>query len=158
MKPRSLLIAILAALLLLAEAARAQEVSPTDVAGRWMTHTGGISEFSRCGQSVCGTLEWEPSWEQTGIIPRDEKNPDENLRNRSFKGLTILYDFRETRRGWQRGTFYDPWFGKLYPANVRRLDENTLRLQGCVARIFCRSFDWTKLDPAETDAPASLTE
>lgn len=148
MKVLFALIPLLAASLLIFPAtAAADELSATDVNGLWNSHTGGLVEFKSCGDTVCGTLEWEPQWGDTGVVPLDDKNPDEALRTRPIQGITILSGFRATNKGWRKGTFYSPWEGKSYPANVRRLDENTLRLQGCVARIFCRTFDWTRADP-----------
>ncbi|MEM7663745.1 MAG: DUF2147 domain-containing protein [Pseudomonadota bacterium] len=137
------------------QSASADDVVATDVTGYWTSHTGGLVEFKPCDGAVCGVLKWEPQWDETGTIPLDDKNPDETLRDRPIKGVTILYGFKETRRGWRRGTFYSPWEGKFYPANVRRLDEETLRLQGCIARILCQSFEWTR---AERPLAAPTTE
>lgn len=110
-----------------------------------------------CGESICGTLEREPSWDETGLVPRDEKNPDERLQSRSLQALTILYGFRHTQRGWRNGKFYDPWSGKTYPARVRRIDERRLHLRGCIAPLICRSFEWTKVgvQRSETDKSAA---
>jgi len=153
---RTILFAILSSTINLT--AHADETSPTDVIGHWVTHTGDRAAFHTCGDSICGTLEWEYRWEETNSIPNDEKNPDENLRDRPLKGLTILYGFRETKRGWRKGKFYSPWNGKTFNANVRRIDEDTLRLSGCVAPFICQSYKWTRSEIQEPPVDVSAIQ
>ncbi|MEL7129815.1 MAG: DUF2147 domain-containing protein [Pseudomonadota bacterium] len=152
----SLLCAAIAMIVFLKPTAVADDLDATNVNGLWMSHTGGLVAFGPCGETVCGVLEWDPVWDETGSIPLDDKNPEAALRARSIKGIPILFGFRETRRGWRSGTFYSPWEGKSYPANVRRVDDETLRVQGCIARILCRSFDWKRADAAVLETSRTL--
>lgn len=127
-------------------AAGAQEIPKTDVFGSWQTHSEGIVEFKPCGTSVCGYLEWATEFATSDTPLLDEKNPDETLRSRELRGLKMFFDFEETKAGWRKGTFYDPWAGKSYPAKLTRVSSDELKVSGCVARILCRSFTWSKVD------------
>lgn len=124
------------------------DILATDVLGAWITQDGeSLVQIARCAESVCGTLEWFPELETATSPVLDRNNPDDALKTRELKGIKIIYDFKETSKGWRKGRIYDPETGKTYKSKLTRIDSQSLRVEGCVGPI-CKKFIWAK---AETD-------
>ncbi len=132
-------------------AAQAQEsatrnsttVSASDVTGLWYLDDNSQVNISLCGDSVCGILEWFPELETVGGPILDTNNPDEMLQARELKGLQLIFDFKRTKKGWRKGKIYDPESGKTYKSKLTRIDEDHLKVEGCVGP-FCQKFLWTR--------------
>ncbi|WP_423129596.1 DUF2147 domain-containing protein [Gaoshiqia sp. Z1-71] len=90
-----------------------------------------------------------PEKYENGQAPKDDKNPDVTLRNRSLIGMQILsgltYDAQ--KKEWQSGRIYDPKSGKTYDCYgwfTGQTDQ--LYLKGYVVGIkwLGRSTEWTR--------------
>jgi len=83
-----------------------------------------------------------------GAPPKDDKNPDPKLRNRSVIGLQILegFEYDAKKEEWKEGTIYDPDSGKTYDCYAWLENNSTLNLKGFVAGIrwMGRSTIWYK--------------
>ena len=105
------------------------------VAGRWLTEDGkGVIDIARCGESICGKIDWYKR--PIGDNPRevDFRNPDPGRRDRHLCGLQILYGFRAMPggRGWEEGHIYSPEEGDTYHANIVVVDATHIRLRGYI--------------------------
>ncbi|WP_306251672.1 DUF2147 domain-containing protein [Parvularcula sp. IMCC14364] len=132
----------LAALALTTTPVLAEEL---DVAGLWLTQSGGGKvNISDCGDGTpCGTLTWvDPAEAGPGI---DGNNPDPELQGRPLVGIQLVWGFERNGESWRRGNIYDPETGKTYRSTLRLNDDGTLRVQGCVGPI-CQSQIWTALE------------
>ncbi len=66
----------------------------------------------RQGAAYFGRITWG-----IGSSPKDEKNPDPDLRSRNVVGLVILQNFSYNGDGtWKEGTIYDPLTAKRMTA------------------------------------------
>ncbi|MEO1569186.1 MAG: DUF2147 domain-containing protein [Pseudomonadota bacterium] len=128
--------------------AGAANADPKDVYGTWLTQAGSAKvDITDCGDGTpCGTIAWmDPASMREGLTPAtavDENNPDPARRNDPVLGLTILSDFDEKRSDWRGGRIYDPEEGKSYGSRLKRLDNGTLQVKGCIGPI-CQTQVWT---------------
>ncbi|MBW3095722.1 DUF2147 domain-containing protein [Pseudohoeflea coraliihabitans] len=89
------------------------------IEGKWRTKSGETAAISKCGGAYCVTLT-------TG----------------AHKGKQIG---RVSGSGGKyKGTITDPKKDKTYAGNAT-LNGNSLKMQGCVAKILCRSENWKRL-------------
>ncbi len=73
------------------------------------------------------------SVDANGRPPRDEKNPDAQLRSRPILGLPMLTGMKATAANtWDGGEIYDARSGKTYRASMRLTHPDTLRVRGYV--------------------------
>ena len=91
-----------------------------------------------CGEAICGTIGWV---DKPGV---DKNNPDPAKRDQSMVGVQILRGMKPAGANRWEGEIYNPQDGKLYSGNISLTDENALKIQGCVARIFCGGQTWTR--------------
>lgn len=89
------------------------------IEGQWRTKSGETAQIAQCGDAFCVTLT-------TG----------------SHKGKQI--GRVSGSDGKYSGTITDPKNDKTYSGNAS-LNGDTLKMQGCVAKIFCRSENWSRL-------------
>ena len=121
-----------------------------DVGGVWLTPDGNSHvEIADCGDGTpCGKVIWiEPSVME---VTTDQQNPDETLRNRPLIGLQILEGFEWADERWKGGTIYDPEVGKTYGSRIRRNDDGSLEVKGCIGPI-CQTQIWTAVVEALTE-------
>lgn len=76
----------------------------------------------------------------------DSENPNEELRNRELRGLTILSGFHYEGEGrWAAGRVYDPNSGNTYRGTLTLIDKDTLTLRGFIGiSLFGRTETWTR--------------
>src|SRR5436853_639775 len=104
--------------------ALAADPAPT---GEWRTANGWANiRIVNCAGALWGVVAWESM--QGG---RDTKNPDPALRGRPMLRAPILIDMKPNRDRWE-GQVYNSENGNTYMANIRLLNPNTLRIEGCV--------------------------
>ncbi len=114
-----------------------------DVFGTFAT-VGASSHvtIADCGDgSPCGTVSWiDPATLEPGQTPEAvrTKTGDPVL------GLLMLEDFNKKKRDWRGGTIYDPEADKTYASRLKRLDNGTLQVKGCVGPI-CQTQIWTEV-------------
>nr|WP_047166639.1 DUF2147 domain-containing protein [Sphingomonas sp. Y57] len=125
--------------------AMAATASPDAVVGRWKTETrNGIVEITRCGTSLCGKILGSDGLTANPAL-KDVNNKDEKLRGRALKGLQILGGFSFKDGVWDKGTIYNAEDGKTYGARISSIDENRLKLRGCIFVPLCKNQTWTRV-------------
>ena len=89
------------------------------ITGNWRTQSGETARISACGGSFCIKLtSGTYSGKQIGKV--------------KLQGNKYV------------GTITDPADDKTYSGSAR-LTGSSMKMQGCVAKIFCRSQTWNKL-------------
>lgn len=85
-----------------------------------------------------GTIEWMEN-------PRnDTQNPNPDLRDRPLVGVQIFEDMTQVSSDKWEGSLYNPEDGNTYSGSLEVIDQDTLKLEGCVLIFFCRSDTWTR--------------
>ena len=141
------LFASAAILSLLAGTALAAEPSPI---GDWLVKEGYAHiRIDNCNGKLWGIVAWEKA---PGF---DNENPDPAKKGRPILGMPILLAMTPTEPNKWEGEIYNSNNGKTYSANVSLLNEDTLKLQGCVlGGIFCGGENWTRVKtPPVNPAP-----
>ena len=81
-----------------------------------------------------------------GQSPKDNKNPDEKLRERPLVGLQILsgLEYDAKKKEWKSGKIYDPQSGNTYDCFAWLEKSDLLKMKGFVAgiRLLGRSAEW----------------
>ena len=118
-----------------------------DVFGTFAT-AGATSHvtIADCGDgSPCGTVSWiDPTSMAPGMTPETAltKAGDPVL------GLLMMEDLDKKKKDWRGGTIYDPEADKVYASRLKRLDNGTLQVKGCVGPI-CKTEIWTEVSAAD---------
>ena len=113
--------------------------------GYWYTpDRDSLVRIADCGDGTpCGVVTWvDPV---RGEVTTDEHNKDEALRDRPIEGITLLRGFETGPNGWRGGAIYHPGNGHTYRAQLRRVDEETLEVKGCLGPI-CKGQMWPKAE------------
>lgn len=106
-----------------------------------------IIAVAKCGEMLCAELVQH---QYEGFADTDVNNPDPALRERPLKGLRIIEGLRAVKQGkWRGGAFYDPRTGKTYSPKLTVLDENRLKISGCIAPGLCKGYVWTRAAVSE---------
>ncbi len=143
-KALALVAALAVSPLLAPAAAEAQGAEPVGV---WSTQAGKARvRIAKCGAALCGTLVGlaEPTDPETGKPKTDKNNQDAGKRNRPLIGTAIVLGMKPTGNGTWEGQVYNAEDGKTYTGFLNYTGGNTLKLQGCVARVLCKSQTWSK--------------
>lgn len=115
--------------------------SAQDASGTWLTASGETRvRIAPCGAGLCGTIVWV---KDAGA--KDENNPNAALKSRSLVGVNMIQMKAAGDKKWS-GSLYNPQDGKTYSGSLNHIDANTLSLSGCVAGIFCKSQNWTRVN------------
>lgn len=112
-----------------------------DVYGAWLTQKeNSVVVISKCDDAPCGNIVWinDPNAEAL----TDTENPEEELQTRPLIGLQMLYGFEARKDQWKKGRIYDPEAGKTYGSRLRRLEDGTLQVKGCIGPV-CQTQIWT---------------
>ncbi len=121
--------------------------APTPI-GEWLVaeKTARIKIID-CGGALWGVVSWEAD---PGV---DSKNPDPAKRNQPITGTAVLRGLKPSGANRWEGSLYDADDGRTYSGGITLLDDNRLRVRGCVLLILCGGEDWTRVEDAER-APA----
>lgn len=111
-----------------------------DPSGIWQTKDKAEITIERCGADFCGIVS-KPA--KPGL--RDIRNPDPALNGRPILGMPLLRVNREGEQNKLPGELYNPLDGKMYQGSLELLDENKLRVRGCVLKVFCLHEDWVRI-------------
>lgn len=119
-----------------------------DVAGVWRMANGKVTvRVDKCGANLCGTvIGLKKAHDDKGRPRLDKENPNPALRRRPVIGLTILSNMRESGSGTWQGTIYNPDDGNTYSSWMKLLEPGTMRVDGCVAGVFCKSMKFVRVD------------
>ncbi|WP_421737604.1 DUF2147 domain-containing protein [Caulobacter sp.] len=133
---------------LIAVAALGALASPafaSDITGLWATPTnGGQVEIGRCGNSLCGKLVTSQHIKDDPSL-KDGKNKDAAQRGRTLKNLQMLYDFTGGPTKWTGGKVYNPDDGGTYSGTIDMLNDNQLKLKGCIVAPLCKTQVWNRV-------------
>jgi len=115
--------------------------------GTWRMSNGKVTvRVAHCGPSLCGTVvALRKPHDDKGRPRLDKENPNPALRGRPVIGLTILSNMRASGDGAWTGTIYNPDDGNTYSSQMQLLGPSTMRVNGCVAGVFCRSMKFTRV-------------
>ena len=119
-----------------------------DATGIWRMENGRVTVMvSSCGGNLCGTVVGHKKPRDDKGNPRlDKENPNPSLRGRPVIGLTILSNMKPRGEGYWTGTIYNPDDGNTYSSNMTLQSEDTMRVRGCVAGVFCRSMKFIRVE------------
>ena len=79
------------------------------------------------------------------LSSQDRLNPDRSLRDRPLIGIDILNGLaRAGSNKWKGGQLYDPRTGKTYHAKIKLLDDDMLKISGCIGPRLCKGYVWKK--------------
>lgn len=132
------LLSIAAAALLAVAAPAIANAGPFGV---WAMSNGKVTvQVAACGANLCATIVGlqEPISKIDGKPKVDRMNPNPSLRQRPLMGLGILIGMKPAGSNQWKGAIYNPDDGKTYAAGVK-LDGNTMKVQGCVLSILCKT-------------------
>lgn len=133
-------------------AASAQLATPelSDPVGEWLVQKKNARiKIVDCYDFLWGFVSWQPH------PTIDSKNPHPELRARSIVGTSILLSMKQNGSDQWHGSIYNPEDGGTYSANIRMVDSNTLRVQGCLLGFLCRKEDWTRVATTDVEIPPS---
>jgi uncharacterized protein (DUF2147 family) len=118
--------------------------------GDWLVKDGYAQiRIDDCGGKLWGIIAWEKT--PGGI---DNENPDPAKKNRPVLGMPILLGMKATKPNLWEGEIYNSNNGKTYDAKISMVDDNTLKLQGCVWGVLCGGENWTRVtSPPPNAAP-----
>lgn len=116
--------------------------------GKWLNQDSDAHiEIVEKSGKYYGTIVWLKNPTNPDGSPKvDKENPDEQLKTRSIKGLTILNDFTFDDDEWENGTIYDPKSGKTYSCVIEMPKENTIKVTGYIGFSWIgRTVVWTRV-------------
>lgn len=134
---------VLASLPFMALVGGANAADPHDVFGKFATDDGGSHVLIEdCGDgSPCGTVVWvDPADLDEGETPESLRTPGGD----PVVGLMMLHSFERKAKDWRGGTIYSPEDDKTYRSRLRRLEDNTLQVKGCIGPL-CQAQIWTEV-------------
>jgi uncharacterized protein (DUF2147 family) len=119
-----------------------------DPIGDWLVKDGYAHiRIDNCAGKMWGIVAWEKT---PGAI--DNENPDPTKKGRPVLGMPILLGMKPTKPNLWEGEIYNANNGKIYDAKISMVNDNTLKLEGCVGKqffgdIFCGGENWTRVAP-----------
>jgi uncharacterized protein (DUF2147 family) len=124
-----------------------QAAEPT---GDWLVKDGSAHiRIDYCGGKLWGVVAWE---QNPGT---DTENPNPARRARQILGIPILLGMNPVQPNKWEGEIYNSQNGKIYSARIGLLDDNTLKLEGCVlGGLFCGGENWTRVTTPPTGGVA----
>lgn len=118
------------------------------VKGAWINEAKDAKiEIYKSGNKYSGKITWlKDMYEKDGkTVKKDNKNPDEKLRNQSVVGLEILFSFTYDDNEWTGGELYDPKSGKTYKSKMK-VKGNALEIRGYAGSpMFGKTTTWTRV-------------
>lgn len=105
--------------------------------GTWKNPSGSVHiRAARCGDQVCGTI----------VFANDQAKADARRGGTDpLIGTQLFEEF--TARGpreW-RGRVFVPDMNRRVTGTARLVDDNSIRVEGCAARVICRNQVWTRV-------------
>jgi uncharacterized protein (DUF2147 family) len=114
-------------------------VNPTPT-GEWLVADGTARiRIAPCNGALWGVI----AWAQTPGT--DQNNPDPALRSRPVVGMPILLNMKKVEPNRWDGEVYNAENGRTYTANISLVQDDVLRIEGCVfGGLFCGGENWTR--------------
>jgi len=108
--------------------------------GDWRVKDGYANiRIDNCGGKLWGIVAWEKA------AGKDVENPDPAKKARPTLGMPILLAMAPTKPNRWEGEIYNSNNGKVYTSNISMVDENTLKLEGCVLGFLCGGENWNRV-------------
>jgi uncharacterized protein (DUF2147 family) len=120
--------------------------------GEWLVKDGSARiRIEACANGLWGFVSWT---KRDGV---DGRNPDPAKRARPILGIPIIRGMTPAGPDKWAGEIYNAESGKMYDASIALLQDDVLRVEGCVlGGIFCGGENWTRVPPQEaTPQPSS---
>lgn len=116
--------------------------------GTWRMSNGKVTvRVAHCGAGYCGrVVALKKPRDDHGRPRLDKENPNPSLRQRPVLGLTILSNMRADGDGSWSGTIYNPDDGNTYSSYMQLTGPSTMKVNGCVAGILCKTLKFTRVD------------
>jgi len=116
--------------------------------GTWRLSNGKVTvKVVPCGGGLCGrVVALKKPRDGKGRPRLDKENPNPALRARPVIGLTILTNMRASGEGSWAGTIYNPDDGNTYSSRMQLMGPSTMKVDGCVAGVFCKSMKFIRVD------------
>ena len=116
--------------------------------GTWRLSNGKVTvKVAPCGGGLCGrVVALKKPRDGKGRPRLDKENPNPALRARPVIGLTILTNMRASGEGSWAGTIYNPDDGNTYSSRMQLMGPSTMKVDGCVAGVFCKSMKFIRVD------------
>lgn len=113
------------------------------VFGQWEPpDMDAVIAIRECGEALCAELVRH----DYGSVSTDINNPDPDMRARPLKGVRILDGLRHAKAGWWKGgTLYDPRTGRTYFSKMKLLDNDRLKITGCIGPRLCKGYVWMRV-------------
>ena len=145
MKSKRMTLAAIGLLALTSLSVAAAQAGPQ---GTWLSQKGDLKvRIAKCGGSkLCGTVVWlgEPTDPRTGRPKTDKRNPDPAKQSRPLLGLQVASGLKPSGPNKWTGSIYNADDGRTYQINLTQPNDDTMRLQGCVLGILCKTHTWTR--------------
>ena len=105
-----------------------------DPTGLWLGKDGGTIRIQPCGQDLCAVIATmkPPLDPATGRPWTDKNNPDAAKRNRPLIGVEVLSGMHAVAPHKWTGQLYDPDRGITLSGNLLELNQDTIRIEGCL--------------------------
>jgi uncharacterized protein (DUF2147 family) len=118
-----------------------------EASGVWRLDNGKVTvRVTPCGANLCGTvIALKKPHDKNGNPRLDKENPKASLRSRPVIGLTILSNMKPSGDNSWKGTIYNPDDGNTYTSNMKLQGGGVMKVQGCVASVFCKTMKFVKV-------------
>jgi uncharacterized protein (DUF2147 family) len=105
-----------------------------DPIGLWLDKDGWTIRVQPCGADLCAVIASvkPPLDPATGRPPTDRNNADTSKRGRPLVGVEVLSGMRPSGASKWSGQLYDPDRGQTLGGNLLELNEDTIRIEGCL--------------------------
>lgn len=104
------------------------------IAGNWVSEGYSmVIKLQPCAQNqaqLCGQLLW--AWDPQKIKPGSWQQP-------------MLTGFVYNKGVWRNGQLIHPVSGQIFTGKIQQRDQDSLKLEGCTAHIFCQQQIWRRL-------------
>ncbi len=117
-----------------------QAATAEQALGVWLTKSGSHVRFYKCGGKLCGKVI-----KRKNPAELDSKNKNPKLRKRKILGINLMYGLKKDKANRWAGKLYNPEDGKIYAGFVTVISGSKVRMEGCVARVFCKSQMWSRV-------------
>ena len=103
-----------------------------DILGTWVFPAHGFHvEVSEVDDRYYGTIVYvRDSADEKGILKLDKRNPDEELRDRPYKGIQVLNGIAYVGNGkYKKGTIYEPEAGSYYQCIITLINKKEAKMR-----------------------------
>ncbi len=127
-----------------------QNVLEKEITGYWFTpEKDCIAEIYLENDRLYGKLEWfKVEVDENGDPIKDEKNPNEKLRNKPLLKKVFLINFKRTEKPekWKGGKIYNPNDGRSYKGEITHEGNDTLIVRGYIGiSLLGKNSIWTRV-------------